>query len=202
MNITRSMMTVMAKELQNRVSTDTSDFYNYCIRHLHMLIYIHGYRFAYSSDKEEYIQEVVIRVWKNLHTFDDQKAEFCTWLETIARNEYYRYSNRTKKEAGLIQPLTEDQNVDTDFHQIDRCPSAEDRYISNLTVNEIYKLISQLHTNQMNALELCRLGNMTPVETAHILGCKSSNVSLWLNRAVGKIRQAMQEEEYDFEPAA
>lgn len=43
-------------------------------------------RLTNQNDASDIVQEVFIKVWKNIHHFDDTKASFKTWIFTIARN--------------------------------------------------------------------------------------------------------------------
>jgi len=59
------------KELINRYTTP---LYNFTART------------ANKNDAEDIVQEIFIKVWKNLGRFDESKASFKTWIFTIARN--------------------------------------------------------------------------------------------------------------------
>jgi len=43
-------------------------------------------RLANKNDAPDIVQEVFIKIWKNIHHFDQSKASFKTWIFTIARN--------------------------------------------------------------------------------------------------------------------
>lgn len=39
-----------------------------------------------ENDAEEILQDVFVKIWKNIHTFQSEKATLYTWMATIARN--------------------------------------------------------------------------------------------------------------------
>src|SRR5271156_2089642 len=53
----------------------------------HRRIYAICYRFTGSgTDAEDLTQEVFLKLYKNLASFDTQKGSFQTWITTLARN--------------------------------------------------------------------------------------------------------------------
>jgi RNA polymerase sigma factor (sigma-70 family) len=65
----------------------------------HRRIYGICYRFTGSaSDAEDLTQDVFLKVYRNLGTFDGQKGHFNTWLTTLARNLLVDNFRRTRLE--------------------------------------------------------------------------------------------------------
>lgn len=75
---------------------------------------------ASSDVAEEICQEVFLAAHKYAHTYDSSKGELKTWLYSIARNLFYRYSKKKKdspeplEEVADFRPSTEAQ-VDEKF---------------------------------------------------------------------------------------
>src|SRR5579863_7373243 len=65
----------------------------------HRRIYGICYRFTGSaSDAEDLTQDVFLKLYKNLASFDVQKGNFHTWLTTLARNLLVDHFRRTRLE--------------------------------------------------------------------------------------------------------
>src|ERR1019366_4243784 len=63
----------------------------------HRRIYGICYRFTGSSaDAEDLTQDVFLKLYRNLASFDVQKGNFATWLTTLARNLLVDHFRRTR----------------------------------------------------------------------------------------------------------
>jgi RNA polymerase sigma-70 factor (ECF subfamily) len=63
----------------------------------HRRIYAICYRFTGSgTDAEDLTQEVFLKLYKNLASFDTQKGSFQTWITTLARNLLVDHFRRTR----------------------------------------------------------------------------------------------------------
>src|SRR6202035_6191848 len=63
----------------------------------HRRIYAICYRFTGSgTDAEDLTQEVFLKLYKNLSSFDLQKGSFQTWITTLARNLLVDHFRRTR----------------------------------------------------------------------------------------------------------
>lgn len=59
-------------------------------------IYNFSSRLTGISNSADITQDVFIKAWKNLHNFDESKAQFKTWLFSIARNTTTDYLRKKK----------------------------------------------------------------------------------------------------------
>ncbi len=59
-------------------------------------LYNFSARLAGESSTPDIIQEIFIKVWKNLHRFSPEKASFKTWIFTIARNTITDFLRKKK----------------------------------------------------------------------------------------------------------
>src|SRR6202044_397334 len=63
----------------------------------HRRIYAICYRFTNSAtDAEDLTQDVFLKVYRNLDSFDTQKGSFQTWIPTLARNLLVDHFRRTR----------------------------------------------------------------------------------------------------------
>ena len=79
-------------------------------------IYNFTSRFVRVDQSKDITQEIFIKVWKNLKKFDTNKAQFKTWLFTIARNTITDYLRKKKTipfsmigEDGFMEETVEDE---------------------------------------------------------------------------------------------
>ena len=62
-------------------------------------IYNICYRFAGSAnDAEDLTQEVFIKIFQTLQSFDETQGAFTTWLNRVARNHLVDHYRRTRKD--------------------------------------------------------------------------------------------------------
>lgn len=59
-------------------------------------IYNFSVRFVPPDNTNDIVQEVFIKVWKNMKSFNIKKASFKTWIFTIARNTITDYLRKRK----------------------------------------------------------------------------------------------------------
>ena len=54
-------------------------------------------RITNRIDTSDIVQEIFIKIWKNLNNFDREKASFKTWIFTIARNTVIDFSRKRER---------------------------------------------------------------------------------------------------------
>src|SRR3990167_9964443 len=54
-------------------------------------------RLTNRIDTSDIVQEIFIKIWKNLNNFDREKASFKTWIFTIARNTVIDFSRKRER---------------------------------------------------------------------------------------------------------
>jgi len=70
--------------LKSLINRYTSPLYNFVAR------------LTNRNDAPDIVQEIFIKVWKNLNRFDSAKASFKTWIFTIARNSATDFLRKKK----------------------------------------------------------------------------------------------------------
>ncbi len=87
----------------------------------HRRIYAICYRFTGSgTDAEDLTQEVFLKLYKNLASFDTQKGSFQTWITTLARNLLVDHFRRTRLDRAS-------DSLDATFDGEDDGPTMADR---------------------------------------------------------------------------
>jgi RNA polymerase sigma-70 factor (ECF subfamily) len=91
----------------------------------HRRIYAICYRFTGSgTDAEDLTQEVFLKLYKNLSSFDTQKGSFQTWITTLARNLLVDHFRRTRLERAS-------DSLDATFDGEEDGPTMADRSITS-----------------------------------------------------------------------
>jgi RNA polymerase sigma-70 factor (ECF subfamily) len=75
------------------------------------LLYNFSVRFVGTTHADDIVQDVFIKVWKNLKKFDVSKAHFKTWVFTITRNTVTDYLRKKKSIVFSDMENTEGDSV-------------------------------------------------------------------------------------------
>jgi RNA polymerase sigma-70 factor (ECF subfamily) len=146
------------------------------------------FRFLYAHlsdrlDAEDLTEEVFLRVWRSLPKFRDQGVPFVAYLFRIARNaliDHYRRTKRTEPHLSI------EDNVVVDSH-----PDPSDAAVMNMERQEIRQMLDQLREDYRTVLLLRFLGDLSPEETAEVMGKSAGAVRVLQHRALAALRQLM-----------
>ena len=50
-----------------------------------------------EQDREECLSEAAMRVWDKIHTYNQQKGSFSTWLTAVSRNVALNYARKNTR---------------------------------------------------------------------------------------------------------
>lgn len=125
--------------------------------------------FNFDPDKEDYYQEMLIRLWKSFPGFKNQ-SEFSTWLYRVALNtaiDIIRKKNIRPKHTELSK---EEYNI------------PENEYNAGSDKKEVlYQAINHL-SDVEKAIILLYLEDYSYKEIAEIIGISESNTGVKINR--------------------
>lgn len=94
-------------ELVERCLNGDRGAWEHLVRSHTRLVYSACYRFTNEADEsQDLTQEVFLRVFRSLHTFDPKVGGFRTWLVRLTRNLLIDHYRRTKKHR-VLDPLEE-----------------------------------------------------------------------------------------------
>lgn len=136
------------------------------------------------EEAEDLLQEIFIKTWKNLNSFDPKYA-FSTWIYTIARNETYSFFRKWSKRKDDI-PL---EILDFKFHHQD---DLSEKVNKTLNKEIIIKTLKQLNQTQKEILTLYYLEEMSYKEISYILKKPENTVATHLRRAKIKFKELWQ----------
>lgn len=129
-----------------------------------------------KQDSEEILQEVFIRVFKNIDKYNDRWM-FSTWIYRIAINTYKSYMKKTKR----LQTVPIDNVVVSINPAGEGCP--ENYYERNERQREIISLINSLKDKQRIPLILKYVKNFSYAEISDILGISEEAAKMRVMRA-------------------
>jgi RNA polymerase sigma-70 factor (ECF subfamily) len=132
---------------------------------------------ANSQEAEEIINDGFLKVFNNLHKFD-QTQPFKAWLRTIIVNTAIDYFRRSKKFLHQV-----------DIDNID-VPFLDEDVISKISANEILTLVQQLSPAYRMVFSLYVIDGYNHREIAELLGIKEGTSKSNLQDARKKL-QAM-----------
>src|SRR6201993_3206813 len=163
----------------------------------HRRIYAICYRFTGSgNDAEDLTQDVFLKLYKNLASFDLQKGSFQTWITTLARNLLVDHFRRTRLDRAS-------DSLDASFDSNDDGPTMGDRladptpsqehHVAGLELKaRIQGALKQLSPELREAVILRDLEDMDYKEIAQVLRIPEGTVKSRISRGRGELARLLQ----------
>jgi RNA polymerase sigma-70 factor, ECF subfamily len=163
----------------------------------HRRIYAICYRFTGSgSDAEDLTQEVFLKLYKNLASFDMQKGSFQTWITTLARNLLVDHFRRTRLDRAS-------DSLDASFDGEDDGPTMSDRladtrpsqehHVAGLELKvRVQNALKQLSPELREAVILRDLEDMDYKEISQVLRIPEGTVKSRISRGRGELARLLQ----------
>ena len=163
----------------------------------HRRIYAICYRFTGSgADAEDLTQEVFLKLYRNLGSFDTEKGSFQTWITTLARNLLVDHFRRTRQDRATESmdagwegdedgPTQADRLADTRATQHDRVAALEIQA-------RVQAGLKQLSPELREAVVLRDLEDMDYKEIAAVLRVPEGTVKSRISRGRGELARILQ----------
>jgi RNA polymerase sigma-70 factor (ECF subfamily) len=150
-------------------------------------IYNLCYRFTSSpDDAQDLTQEVFIKVYRTLASYDVDKGAFTTWLTTLTRNllvDHFRRSRQDRLTESIDAGLREEEDsLSLGDRLEDQAPSPDDRLASKETQKMVQQALGHLSPDLREAVILRDLQDMDYKEIAHVLRVPEGTVKSRINR--------------------
>ena len=165
----------------------------------HRRIYAICYRFTGSAtDAEDLTQEVFLKLYRNLASFDVERGSFQTWITTLARNLLVDHFRRTRLERAS-------DSLDASFSGDDEGATLADR-LAELTDPgrspeahaagmelkvRIQQALAQLSPELREAVVLRDLEDMDYKEIAQVLRIPEGTVKSRISRGRGELARLL-----------
>jgi RNA polymerase sigma-70 factor (ECF subfamily) len=163
----------------------------------HRRIYAICYRFTGSNtDAEDLTQDVFLKLFKNLASFDTHKGSFQTWITTLARNLLVDHFRRTRLDRAS-------DSMDASFDGEEDGPTMADRladprpsqehHVAGLELKvKIQSALKQLSPELREAVILRDLEDMDYKDIAQVLRIPEGTVKSRISRGRGELARLLQ----------
>ena len=160
-------------------------------------IYAICYRFTGNqTDAEDLTQDVFLKVYRNLDSFDTAKGSFQTWITTLARNllvDHFRRTRLDRASDSLDATYDGDEDGPTMGDRLaDTRPSAE-QHVAGLELKaRIQAALKQLSPELREAVILRDLEDMDYKEIAAVLRIPEGTVKSRISRGRGELARLLE----------
>ncbi|RHX91020.1 sigma-70 family RNA polymerase sigma factor [Leptospira yasudae] len=140
-----------------------------------------------ASDPEEVediAQEVFLNLYKAFPNFTPERGSFYTWAATIAKNTYFTYRKKRKKDL-LLQgegPIETFQVEDDFIRNVE----------AKIVEEELREIISSLPEPEKSIILLKEINNFTLEKTSQALNISTRTVSRKLLKALDLLREELE----------
>jgi RNA polymerase sigma-70 factor (ECF subfamily) len=163
----------------------------------HRRIYGICYRFTGSqSDAEDLTQEVFLKMYKNLASFDPSKGGFTTWLTTLTRNllvDNYRRTRMDRVSDSLDETLDgENEGGVTKADRLADGGKSQEQIVSGMQLRtQIQEALKQVSPELREAVILRDLEDMDYKDIAEVLGVPQGTVKSRISRGRSELARLL-----------
>jgi len=163
----------------------------------HRRIYAICYRFTGSaSDAEDLTQEVFLKLYRNLASFDTHKGSFQTWIITLARNllvDHFRRTRQDRVTDSLDISFDGDPASPTMADRLTDGRASQETHVAGLELRaRIQQALSQLSPELREAVVFRDLEDMDYKEIAQVLRIPEGTVKSRISRGRGELARILQ----------
>jgi len=187
---------VVASLVRRCVSGDTVAWEE-IVQRYNRRIYNICYRFAGSSDDaQDLTQEVFIKVYRTLSSYDSDKSAFMTWVTTVTRNllvDHFRKTKQDRLTDSLDNTASEYEDAQPLSEQIpDQSASPDATVQSRETRDTVHRALQKLSPELREAVILRDLQDMDYREIALALKVPEGTVKSRINRGRAELARLLQ----------
>lgn len=139
---------------------------------------------------EDVTQDVFLKIWRNLETYDPAKARVNTWMSRIARN---RAIDVLRKHKHLQRQVS--WTVAQKREPLAAGVTPEDRVSQRMTKDRVRQALVQLPEEQREALALAYFKDMTQQQIADELGEPLGTIKTRVRLGMQKLRGLLIDEQ-------
>ncbi len=163
----------------------------------HRRIYAICYRFTGSpTDAEDLTQDVFLKLYKNLSSFDTLKGSFQTWITTLARNllvDHFRRTRLDRASESMDATLGDDENGPSLADRLADPRPSQEHHVAGLELKvKIQAALKQLSPELREAVILRDLEDMDYKEIAQVLRIPEGTVKSRISRGRGELARLLQ----------
>jgi RNA polymerase sigma-70 factor (ECF subfamily) len=184
-------------QLVRRCAAGDSAAWEEIVQRFHRRIYNICYRFAGSADDaQDLTQEVFIKVYRTVGSFDGEKASFGTWVTTVTRNLLVDHFRKTRNDRAT-DSIDATQGADEDGPTLaDRLTTDVESPQAHVESRErremVHKALQQVSPDLREAVILRDLQDMDYREIAQVLKVPEGTVKSRINRGRAELARLLQ----------
>jgi RNA polymerase sigma-70 factor (ECF subfamily) len=162
----------------------------------HRRIYAICYRFTGSaSDAEDLTQDVFLKLYRNLASFDVERGSFQTWITTLARNLLVDHFRRTRLERAtdsLDASFSGDDDGATLGDRLADMRPSQEAHAAGMELRvRIQQGLAQLSPELREAVILRDMEDMDYKEIAQVLRIPEGTVKSRISRGRGELARLL-----------
>ncbi len=154
-------------------------------------IYNFSIRFVGADYASDISQDVFIKIWKNIKSFNPQKANFKTWVFTITRNTITDYLR--KKKMVVFSALDKEEEIFAE-NIVDKVILPDEALIKLEEKEFLNKLLDRMPINYRQVLILYYQEEMTFNEIGKMLDKPMNTVKSYHYRALILLKEMLKSE--------
>jgi RNA polymerase sigma-70 factor (ECF subfamily) len=167
------------------------------VQQYHRRIYNICYRFSGSADDaSDLAQEVFIKMYRTLSTYDISRASFMTWVTTVTRNllvDHFRKGKYDRITDSLdATPGNQEDGLTLAEQLEDRTASPEARVRSQETQRLVHEALKRLSPELREAVILRDLQDLDYKDIAKVLNVPEGTVKSRINRGRTELARLLQ----------
>jgi RNA polymerase sigma-70 factor (ECF subfamily) len=167
------------------------------VQQFHRRIYNICYRFSGSADDAaDLTQEVFIKMYRTLSTFDTSRASFMTWVTTVTRNllvDHFRKGKYDRITDSLdATPGNQEDGLTLADQLEDQAASPEARVRSQETQKLVHEALKRLSPELREAVILRDLQDLDYKDIAKVLNVPEGTVKSRINRGRTELARLLQ----------
>jgi RNA polymerase sigma-70 factor (ECF subfamily) len=167
------------------------------VQRYHRRIYNICYRFAGSSaDAQDLTQEVFIKMYRTLHTYDSARGAFMTWVTSITRNllvDHFRKTKQDRLTDSLDSTSSEHKNALSLSEQMQDNSAPPDARVQSREAREtVHHALQKLSPELREAVILRDLQDLDYREIATVLKVPEGTVKSRINRGRVELARLLQ----------
>ena len=167
------------------------------VQQYHRRIFNICYRFAGSAeDAQDLTQDVFIKMYRTLNTYDMERGAFMTWVTTVTRNLLVDHFRKTKQDRitdSLDASPSEHEDAMPLSEQLPDTSAAPDARAQSRQVGEtVHLALQRLSPDLREAVILRDLQDMDYKEIATVLRVPEGTVKSRINRGRAELARLLQ----------
>lgn len=191
----RSALQVQSAELVNRCRHGDALAWSELVQSYHGLVYSLCYSFTRgAADAEDLTQEVFIKIYSNLCSYDQARGDLGGWITAVTRNQLVDYFRRTRVQRATdsLDAGWEEPGTLPPSHQLrDQRANAHDHVAAGEVRTILRRAIARLSPEMREAVTLRYFRGMEYRTIAKFLKIPEGTVKSRINRGHSELARSL-----------